>query len=64
MAAIPDRAALDALVDAADRRHHRRRRRTAWIYDMVDRIFFAALLALAVSVFAKFATFVLPVYIR
>jgi hypothetical protein len=63
---MSDKAAaawLQGLFDAADLRHHRRRRRTARIYKTVDLFFFGSLFVLAILLFARFATVILPLYV-
>jgi len=50
----------DSRVLAAEARHSKRRRRAGAIYGIVDKIFFLALLALAVLVISFFARIVLP----
>jgi hypothetical protein len=50
----------DSRVVAAEARHSRRRRRAGAVYGILDRIFFVALLALALLVIVKFAGMALP----
>jgi hypothetical protein len=55
---------LENAFDAGDRAHHARRQRTAAIYRVVDRVFFASLLILALLAFGKLAVHVLPLYLN
>jgi hypothetical protein len=50
----------DSRVLAAEARHRERRRRAGTIYGIVDRVFFLALLALAILIIGLFARMVLP----
>jgi hypothetical protein len=58
------KAMLETAFEAGDLAHHARRKRTAEIYRLVDRVFFASLLILALLAFGKLAIHVLPLYLK
>lgn len=54
---------LDDMIDAAEKRHRKRRRRTARIYDTLDRVFFPLILLTVVLGMIKFVQLIWPHFI-
>jgi len=64
MAEISDPGPPEDLIEGAEAGHRARRRKAARIYAWVERLFFVALVVLAVLVLGKFAVRVLPEYLQ